>query len=117
MTRTIMHTRGSEFLRVGLGNIDKVNLIDNGDIGHYPTYAYFSKAQSCKPFGVIEDQGHVLLEHSMMAPVRCPQDPICKQKKGKAGQMMFKRLFFETLINVPKHLDTDGNIVIRINHK
>ena len=44
MTRTILHTRGSEFLRVGLGNIDKVNLIEDGDIGHYPTYAYFSKA-------------------------------------------------------------------------
>lgn len=31
--------------------------------------------------------------------------------------MLYKRLFFETLINVPKHLDKEGNIVIRVNHK
>jgi hypothetical protein len=34
-------------MRVGLGNIDSLDIIDDGDIQGYPTAAYFSRVQKC----------------------------------------------------------------------
>lgn len=37
-----------DFLQVGLGNIDDIEIISDGDIKAYPVPAYFSKNQTCK---------------------------------------------------------------------
>jgi len=37
-----------DFLQVGLGNIDDIEIISDGDIQAYPVPAYFSKNQTCK---------------------------------------------------------------------
>ena len=37
-----------DFLQVGLGNIDDIEIIFDGDIQAYPVPSYFSKNQTCK---------------------------------------------------------------------
>jgi hypothetical protein len=36
-----------QFLRVGLGNINFLPIIEDGDLQGYPTAAYFSHGQAC----------------------------------------------------------------------
>jgi hypothetical protein len=56
-----------DFLKVGLGNIDYLPIIVDGDIQAYPTTAYFSKNQTCE-FS-ISDQGTIVTS-TLYGPVR-----------------------------------------------
>ena len=76
------------FLRVGLGNIDWLSIIENGDIQEYPTAAYFSKDQSC----VFRNHSQgMTIESTLMAPLR----------SGNFGKA-FKRLTFLTHVTVDR---------------
>ena len=35
---------GADFLSVGLGNVDRIPIIEDGDIQEYPVFAYRSRA-------------------------------------------------------------------------
>lgn len=58
-TKTILSTQSAnlrvsqngelqnQFIRVGLGNIDALSVIEDGDIQNYPVKAYYSNSQRC----------------------------------------------------------------------
>ena len=57
-----------EFLKVGLGNIDFIPIMTDGDIKNYPTAAYFSINQTCTI--TKKDEDGILIESTLQAPLR-----------------------------------------------
>ena len=59
--------QGSQFLQVGLGNLNWVSVIEDGDIQNYPTAAYFSKNQRCK---MVKEEDKLTIYSKLEAPMR-----------------------------------------------
>ena len=56
-----------QFLRVGLGNIDELPNIQDGDIHGYPTTAYYSEDQKCE---ILNKNGQINIKSRVKAPKR-----------------------------------------------
>ena len=56
-----------QFLRVGLGNIDELPIIQDGDIQGYPTTAYYSEDQKCE---ILNKNGQINIKSRVKAPKR-----------------------------------------------
>ena len=79
-----------QFIKVGLGNIDQIPIIEDGDIQQYPVMAYASKGLKCVDAQKISDD-QVKIESKLYAPMR-KDDP----------SQNYQELTFETLITFDK---------------
>ena len=62
------HGYNGQFLRTGLGNINFIPIIEDGDIQGYPTAAYFSKDQKCR---ITQNNTEgIVIESEMQTPLR-----------------------------------------------
>lgn len=82
--RFLESPKHADFIRVGLGNIDKVTVIDDGDIKQYPVQAYFSSGQECERVVRTRD-GWLIKSVIKRAPKRCT-DAACAStiKEGES---------------------------------
>lgn len=62
----------TQFIRVGLGNIDFLSIIEDGDISAYPYPSFYSKNQTCNITEATIDQVSIYSE--LQAPIRGTQN-------------------------------------------